>query len=234
MQTDEQRQLVKRSNDPLMEQIGRHHEAVRALYVVEYRKFVLRTRGHDPEHYGRSSMPRWDGGIDPHNGRTYAPTWPRLSAWAFKHGLCPFDLIVGAFALWPDVGHPPFPNQLCSDRAVALCREWRESRLRVLAGTTRATFERLSARIAAALRPPVLPGQVGEILRASGAGSPLVRFVAACRCGHVGVMNEYWHRAAIDYLGRPDDWNKVLGDVLPDDLKEYAREYVLPALTSDL
>jgi hypothetical protein len=41
------------------------------------------------------------------------------------------------------------------------------------------------------------------------------------------------HQAALEYLSYPDEWRRALGDHLPEDLVEYALEYVLPGLSRD-
>lgn len=219
----------------LEDDLREHYQRIRALYVTEYRKYLQRTQGYDPSDYGKLPMPAWDGGTD-RSGRQHQPIWPKLAQLAYTNRVCPFDMIRAVFFRW---SHqiPPTPRHIVSRHGLEAVRTFRIDKARAIESTVRSAKSILAAEISAALRTALSRFSQEQIITSvllDRSSAPiLVKYCAAVAFGAAKLAWQMRHQAALEYLSYPDEWRRALGDHLPEDLVEYALEYVLPGLSRD-
>jgi hypothetical protein len=172
-------------------------------------------------------MPRWDGGVDA-SGARHQSTWARVASFALARQLDPIELVRSAFAVCDRV-EPPRPNQLTSDRAVTWCRAAARQRCVQRRTMARAFLERLLSGLAAACR-----GRDGldwehavwRVLAPHTASEPLLCFCVAVRYGHRDLIASLWQPALAVYLSAVHEWEQALGELIPEDLRQYVSDCV--------
>lgn len=225
--------LVWSKDRELADELREHYRQLRTCYVVEYRRFVNRYQGYDPADYGRRSMPVWDGGTDD-SGKTHQAVWPRLAHFALSNRVSPFELTRAVFHGWGNHQSPPTPRQLMSEKSLALVGIFRANKARAIEVSVIAARSALAAELSAALRsapPERSRAQVAVSVIMDRSQAPvLVKYCAAIACGVAELAWQLRHQAALEYLAYPEEWARALGEYLPEDFTEYARDYVLPSL----
>lgn len=227
---------VKTRDRDLKDDLTQHYRRLRECYIVEYRRFVQQYQGHDPVDYGRRNMPVWDGGED-EAGSHHKPVWPQLARFALQRGICAFELTRAVFFNWGNRQSPPTPRQLMTDRALSLAASFREKKARAIEISVASARAVLAAELSSALRfAPAHRSreQVATSVIMDRSQAPvLVKYCAAIACGVGSIAWGMRHAAALEFLAYENEWTRALGEHLPGDFVEYAKEYVLPSLASD-
>jgi hypothetical protein len=220
---------------PLQVEMKRIHVNVRGTYVLEYRRFMQRTRGipFESNEYGKYIMVQWDGGRDKNTGKTYKPIWPNITKHAYLNHVDPLDLIRSVFASWPRVDRPPFPNMMLSEAALVGCRRYRANLVENMKAQTTAAIARIQARVAAYRHAnpdgDEAEAQIEAVLREKTL-PPVIGLVIANAYHNKVLIDRFLHPAALSYIGAQREWDAAVGDYFPEDVKEYARDCVMPDL----
>jgi hypothetical protein len=214
---------VEPPHDPL---VAATAEAVRALYVANYREF----RG-DP-HYGREPIPQWDGGENQF-GRRCQPIWPKIAKKFVEIGADPISFIRALFWNRGADNKPFAPTYLLSTEAVARYRTYQlqvtedarndcQRDLQTVQGEVRFVMRGLSWEYQRALRYVLL----NKTIRVS----TIVRYCLAAKEGLHEVTARFHDQALLQYVFQQDILNVACGELIPASFRqegEQARRRIL-------
>lgn len=213
--------------DPRTAEIGVHPHSryrdalaktVRSIYCICYREATGR------KDYGTGRMPRWDGGEDA-GGTRHKPVWPKIASTIIECEADPFSYIRAQFVGVRRADQPK-PNQMHSPLAVS---RWQQYQYQAKEALRRSVESDLNQ-----IRTHVLPFTVNlkwettkaldYVLRDSKCGaSPLVRYIVAVR-ESLPIASAFRERALLQYMFQMADYDETLGDQIPQELKDEARQ----------
>ena len=198
---------------------------VRKTYFLEHRAFLIRYTGED---FGQLELHKhykqWDGGVD-YRGVKHAPVWPKIVAYASMHGLDPCLLVQAVFAMH-EHAEPPLPNMIVGPYALECYQTFERGsgeRLRLKLELQEDSFEK------EVWRQSEFQKRTNEDCQSRALTSPTVdcdalfRFYKALSLGFESIALSCRHAATMQYLMRPDDYDEVYGNKLPQEFKESAR-----------
>ncbi len=211
--------------DPAAETRARLVEAlalqVRSIYCICYREL---TGNAD---YGRKPMPYWDGGDMDESGygTRKRSVWPKIAAVIIQHDADPLQYIRAQF-IGVRRAEPPRPNTLYNEQALTRWRtysyhakerlrqqvasDWNQIRTNVLPFTVNLKWDERSA--------------LDYVLRDPKCGaSSLARYCAAV-AESLPIATAFRERALLQYMFQMANYDDLLGDMLPQELKDEARE----------
>lgn len=195
-------------------------------YQLELVQYLARRHGLRS---GSQAMRRILAGVpDRHTA-----SFQNLALYCLRQQIDPNLLLEAVFFSWPGPSYPQ-PNQFVSPRALEAYRQYTQHLREQLGGYLRSQLQRLFAEacvLTKFLSPEASQRKQLSILMRNLAEHPLAVLIVAQRLGNRRSMDLALHPAALEYLRHCDIWDELLQGYLPDDFREYARDYVLPDLS---
>lgn len=197
-------------------------EVVRRLYCY-YRQLTPGGKG-----WGTISNPVYDGGRDVW-GRTHKPVWPKIAEHILELNVDPMAYIHAQFVhRGSDYDLLP-PNQLHTERATEHFHRVRQTATTLLKNRIDSEIDSLHCDVAIRQREKYTSVDAMErALSSQGpvAVSALIRYCVAAESGLVMQM-DFWRNEAFDqYVLRANDYDAVLGDRIPKELREEGHLYL--------
>lgn len=202
-------------------------QAVRDTYFVEARchwdKHHTQNDGTQPISPNGKYV-QLDGGRDP-RGAVHQPVWPKIVKFAWQHGVDPTFLIRSVFANRNDRQLPP-ANMFISRAALEACQRYQGEHA-VDVEYEFKTFRRAAGQRQWELEQTIVapPNVIWRLVIVDpmlGYG-PLYRYCLALEFQELDLVNGYRHNALLEYVKSPDEFDKVMGQFLPDDFKAEGR-----------
>lgn len=208
----------------LTEAMRRFEQALISLYLAELLRYLQRTAG----------VNGWSEGLDASlRGQTNAANrtvWRRVAVLCIRRQLHPEWLIGALFSSWTRPEFPQ-PNQLLSARTLELYQGYAVNLRRHLSSYFRSQLERITAELHVRTRH-AQPADVAKVqamvLMENLLHHPLAVFLTAQVRGIRRMIDLSLQPAALEYLRHRTLWDELLSHHLPDDFKEYARQYAYP------
>lgn len=194
---------------------------VRSLYCAAYRNMSPASAD-----YGSTRIPRWDGGTDDADGRTYQPVWPKVARFILDHGLDPAAYIHVQFMHRRGL-RPPAPTTLYSAAALARYEAQRELEVPNILVDWDRQKRSLDMRVAELRRNYPQAEDWRRITTAlhdqqQVTASSLFRYCAAVRCGLQAVAAYYFKAALAQYVVQARQYDAAIGDAIPSELRQEA------------
>lgn len=198
---------------------------VRELYYKELRSWLRRVRNSDNPMAGCGHVPRYDGGIDPHDGKKFKPVWPKLVKFLRDNFLDPEKYFKKVFYQYTG-DRAPNPHYLCSqkalkeflsctsvgaDRLVKECADGLEDEMRLIK-------TEILLRIGYVKRIGISWADVLRSVLESGylPISALVRYHVAYEAGFDDLLESFYDAARRQYLTKPEIYDAAWGERIPE------------------
>lgn len=200
---------------------------IRMLYILERRNFETLTTGC-PSKFGesRKSMVFWDGGVDS-RGVKHKNIWLRIARFVLANSVSPENLVKALF-LYHEHNDPPKPNLLLTTKNLELARDLQSRGVEDLKIQYKhETYNAMQKAIELQTIKPDLPeSEIWKIVALSSDVelSPLMRYYIAYSTKNYDVAESYFQAALIQYLNNWSQYRDFLGDKLPKQLSEKAKE----------
>lgn len=195
-------------------------EYVRAVYVAERRNYEQQ-RTTKESTYGRTRMPRWDGGRDRH-GATHRMIWGRIFDFCVNNGYPVYDYIKAQF---DPASRVPQPNQLQSRAAVARYKEYEP---RMLAQKRKQLQDHQTRFKVAVWSVSTSFGQdqstaARNVLLTDTSLTPLFRYTMAYLAGDTEVTDTLLTAALMQFISARDAYTTTWGSLIPTTLVQEAQ-----------
>jgi hypothetical protein len=187
-------------------------DELREVWFTAWRWHHYHTTGRR-SNFGRSYIPRWDGGLDT-AGRQYQPLWPRVAAFLAENGVT--DIRTFVQAMFDDSRTPPpDPSVLLSASTLASYRKCPDPTRRV-ADALRVQKNEYGRALhqARLFYPDPSTARLAVLLDRSVSLSALFRFLAADYYQMTNVQAMWFEEALAQYVRNPDGYDRVYGERL--------------------
>lgn len=188
---------------------------VRTLYCI-----CVREATNNPD-YGLEPIPRWDGDPDGRSGTRHQNVWPRVAEAIITCGADPYQFIRAQFHQ-SKRAKPPYPNQMYSDAAIANWEQFRSRAKEFLQQQIASDFNQIQVHVLPLVVNLKWDDQkaLNYVLRSQTCGaSSLIRYCQAV-AAQLPVAETFRERALVQYLFQTADYDDLLGDKIPAELRE--------------
>ena len=192
---------------------------VRSLYCVCFREFT------GDAAYGTQHMDAWDGDPEGNSGRRTTRVWPKIARKIIEQQADPFQYVRSQFYA-TKLARAPSPNTFYSDAAVAKyeafrCHARKDVEQRVASDVNQIQLHALPFTVNLGWDPV---RSLDYALRSPTCGaSPLVRYCYAVSAS-LEVAPVFLERALLQYVFQMSDYDAVLGNRIPADLRDAAEQ----------
>lgn len=219
------------------EMIGVLAEKIRSEYCRQRERWEVDRTGASTK-WGKGHIPRWDGGQSG-DGTRHRSVWEQAANKVIQKRYDPTRFVEAQFAVrWANV---PQPSHLLSEKAEEIYESRRQEDSSTLLRLF--TFQQnrfvsalqlasLSAALTAAgpkaIQRSVLTDLMVDI-------SALFRYCVAYSENHQDIVEKFELLALEQYLGQPDDYDRIWGSWIPAALKKQLSELSKPSrpMTAD-
>lgn len=203
---------------------------IRTKYIYERRVFETSKTGV-PSTYGKGNMDTWDGGIDK-KGVNKPNIWLKIAKVVINNELDP-DILVHLLFSNHNGYSAPTPNMMLNQELLELAKKEKDIILQQLQLAIKLEMEKL-VMIANEVRETTKVNEDVALRAALNSPSmeisPLVRYCMAVSSNNFDVADKYFNQAVIQYMSKKSLYDKVLGEIIPDELRysnfESGDEYV--------
>lgn len=202
---------------------------IRAVWCLLYRRMHFQQTGKVST-YGAFPMVRYDGGLNPSDGRRYDCVWNKAAALCRERQVDPIRLVRAAFdlALHAGNGYMPVPNRLLSEEAFSACAIYLADDPERLKSTLISSDSELESAVllrvryrgldrAAAIRQALRDGTLNL--------SPLYRFCRFAAEGEPREAEAFAEEAFQVYLLASTCYDRAWGDFIPGSLRTRLRMF---------
>ncbi len=192
---------------------------VRSLYCICYREFT------GTVDYGSSHMDAWDGDPTGRSGSRKQNVWPRIAATIARCGADPFQFIRAQF-FTIKLAKVPTPNTFYSDAAVQRWELFRDQTKKDLQNQVESDMNQIQIHklpFTVNLRWPENKALDYTLRNPACGASPLIRYCYAVAAS-LPVAAEWHERALTQYMFQMSDYDAILQDRIPTQLKGEALE----------
>lgn len=196
---------------------------IRACWVEEYRKFILRTKGVSTD-WGSRSFVKWDGGQDSRSGAIYKNVWLSIADNCIEHDVDPYTFVK---AMFHNRMKTPWPNMATGEYGIGRYSEYMNPKTQLeIKSDIVNSFEAQKARILSTVSRYIHFNKWDEkdswiiaITDHNEPFTPLFRYSVAKNQGWTDVANEYLIPARQQYKTHRKLYDEVWEEWIPDELR---------------
>jgi len=205
------------TTDPVLEALAKQ---VRSLYCTCMREYT------GDGSYGTRVMPQWDGDAEGTSGARTTSVWPRIAHCILQADADPYQFIRAQFYSCK-LTRPPSPNTLYNDAAVEKYEGFREQAKKEIQRRVESDDNQVTVHTLPLTRNLGWPYQkaLDYVLRDTSVRiSPLLRYCHAV-AAELSAGEEYQQGALLQYVFQVNDYDAVLQQRIPTDLRVAANSY---------
>jgi hypothetical protein len=181
--------------------------------------------------YGTHAMPRWDGGVNPSDGRSYQCIWTQAAERCLARETDPVRLVRAAFdlATYSGSGYMPVPTRLLSEEAFTACEFYKLDDPDRLAAALISYDAEVDAGVLVRTRYRGLTPEAAllQVLRDGTLNlSPLYRYCRLIASGHDAEASAFVEGAFQTYLLASTCYDRAWGTLIPEVLRFRLRAFL--------